>query len=122
MTGVWAGAAAYGAQSGAEAAGWVSVAKTSQVQPGTVEVFEVDGKALCIGQTTDGRWGAIDDDCTHDGGDLGEGELSGDSVECPRHGSLFDLRTGKPLTLPAYRPVESFPVLVEDDTIKLEVE
>ena len=43
-------------------------------------------------------------------------------MECPRHGSLFDLRTGKPMTLPAYVPVETFPVLVEDGLIKLEVD
>jgi len=42
-------------------------------------------------------------------------------VECPRHGSLFDLRTGKPKTLPAYQPVKTFPVEVIDDTITLEV-
>ena len=44
------------------------------------------------------------------------------TVECPRHGSRFDLRTGKPTTLPAYVPVETFPVLVEGDVIKLEVD
>ena len=44
------------------------------------------------------------------------------TVECPRHGSLFDLRTGKPKTLPAYVPVDTFPVVVEDDIVKLEVD
>ena len=44
------------------------------------------------------------------------------TVECPRHGSLFDLKTGKPMTLPAYVPVDTFPVIIEDETIKLEVE
>ena len=44
------------------------------------------------------------------------------TVECPRHGSLFDLRTGKPKTLPAYVPVDTFPVIIADDLIKLEVE
>ena len=52
-------------------------------------------------------------------GDFDEAECT---VECPRHGSVFDLRTGKPRTLPAYVPVETFGVLVEDDIIKLEVE
>ena len=66
---------------------------------------------------------AIEDRCSHDNGTLVEGELDQDkcTVECPRHGSLFDLRTGKPLTLPAYVPVETFPVTVEEDTIKVEV-
>ncbi len=55
---------------------------------------------------------------------LAEGEFDPQrcTVECPRHGSLFDLRTGKPMTLPAYVPIETFPVRVEDDMIKLEVE
>ena len=44
------------------------------------------------------------------------------TIECPRHGSLFDLTNGKPKTLPAYVPVDTFPVIIEDDTIKLEVE
>ncbi len=67
---------------------------------------------------------AIEDRCSHDNGPLAEGDLDEDacSVECPRHGSLFDLKTGKPLNLPAYVPVDTFPVLVEDDLIKLEVE
>ena len=67
---------------------------------------------------------AIEDRCSHDDGTLADGELdeAACTVECPRHGSLFDLRTGKPLTLPAYVPVETFPVLVEDGLIKLEVD
>ena len=44
------------------------------------------------------------------------------TIECPRHGSVFDLRTGKPLNLPAYVPVDTFPVLVEDGVIRVEVD
>ena len=67
---------------------------------------------------------AIEDRCSHDDGELVLGTLDEErcTVECPRHGSLFDLRTGKPLTLPAYVPVETFPVSVEDGVIKLEVD
>jgi 3-phenylpropionate/trans-cinnamate dioxygenase ferredoxin subunit len=67
---------------------------------------------------------AIEDRCSHDNGDLVEGELDEDdcTIECPRHGSKFDLRTGKPLTLPAYVPVDTFPVSVEDGLIKIEVD
>ena len=72
----------------------------------------------------DGAYFAIEDRCSHDDGPLAEGEFDADTctVECPRHGSLFDLRTGRPKTLPAYEPVETFVVHVEDDTVKLEVE
>ena len=67
---------------------------------------------------------AIEDRCSHDDGDLVAGEFDQESctVECPRHGSRFDLRTGKPLTLPAYVPVDTFDVSVEDGVIKLEVD
>ena len=67
---------------------------------------------------------AIEDRCSHDDGPLAEGELDEATctVECPRHGSRFDLKTGKPLTLPAYEPVDIFPVVVADDVIKLEVD
>jgi 3-phenylpropionate/trans-cinnamate dioxygenase ferredoxin component len=67
---------------------------------------------------------AIEDRCSHDDGDLVQGELDQDTctVECPRHGSRFDLRTGKPLTLPAYVPVDTFPLSVQDGVIKLEVD
>jgi 3-phenylpropionate/trans-cinnamate dioxygenase ferredoxin subunit len=72
----------------------------------------------------DGSYFAIEDRCSHDDGPLAQGEFDAETctVECPRHGSLFDLRTGKPKTLPAYEPVDTFPVHVDKDTVKLEVE
>jgi 3-phenylpropionate/trans-cinnamate dioxygenase ferredoxin component len=67
---------------------------------------------------------AIEDRCSHDDGPLVEGEFDAATctVECPRHGSRFDVTTGKPKTLPAYVPVDTFPVIIEDDKIKLEVD
>ena len=67
---------------------------------------------------------AIENRCSHDDGPLVEGKLDQDrcTVECPRHGSLFDLKTGKPLTLPAYIPFDTYPVIIEDEKIKLEVD
>jgi 3-phenylpropionate/trans-cinnamate dioxygenase ferredoxin component len=67
---------------------------------------------------------AIEDRCSHDDGDLMEGDVDTETctVECPRHGSVFDLRTGAPLNLPAYLPVDTFEVTVEDGLIKVEVD
>jgi 3-phenylpropionate/trans-cinnamate dioxygenase ferredoxin subunit len=67
---------------------------------------------------------AIEDRCSHDDGNLVDGELDEDdcTIECPRHGSKFDLRTGKPVNLPAYVPVDTFPVSVENGVIKIEVD
>ena len=66
---------------------------------------------------------AIEDRCSHDDGPLAEGDFDVETctVECPRHGSLFDLTTGKPKTLPAYQPVRTFPVTIDDDKVKLEI-
>ena len=71
-----------------------------------------------------GQLYAIEDRCSHDDGALLEGDLDEATctIECPRHGSKFDLRTGKPVNLPAYVPVETFPVTVQDGVIKIEVE
>ena len=71
----------------------------------------------------DGTLHAIEDRCSHDDGPLAEGEFDPATctVECPRHGSLFDLTSGRPKTLPAYAPVRTFTTAVVDDTIVLEV-
>jgi 3-phenylpropionate/trans-cinnamate dioxygenase ferredoxin subunit len=65
---------------------------------------------------------AIEDRCSHDDGPLAEGEFDSDActVECPRHGSLFDLRTGRPKTLPAFLPVETFEARIENGEVKLD--
>jgi 3-phenylpropionate/trans-cinnamate dioxygenase ferredoxin subunit len=68
----------------------------------------------------DGAYYAIEDLCTHDDGPLAEGELDGCQVICPRHGARFDIRTGEALTMPAYRPVDTFSVHVTDGRIMLE--
>ena len=100
---------------------FVTLAKTSEVAPGQVKVYEVRGRriALC---NVDGSFYAIDDVCTHDGGPLDQGELVGHQIECPRHGARFDVRSGRALALPAVMPVRSYPVLVEDGVVKVGVE
>lgn len=100
---------------------YVKVATASEVPPGTVKVYDVDGRqiALC---NVDGTYHAIDDVCTHDGGSLDQGALDGNEIECPRHGARFDVTTGRALTLPAVMPVKSYPVQVDGDEIKVQVE
>ena len=65
---------------------------------------------------------AIGDRCSHAEASLAEGELWDTSVECPRHGSEFDLATGEPQALPATEPVPVYEVSVEDGTVYVEVE
>jgi 3-phenylpropionate/trans-cinnamate dioxygenase ferredoxin subunit len=101
----------------------IDICPVEELPPGATKV--VTWEDLEIGVVNcDGEILAIEDRCSHDDGDLMEGDIdqSDCTVECPRHGSRFDLRTGKPLTLPAYVPVDTFPVSVEDGVIKVEVE
>ncbi len=65
---------------------------------------------------------AIGDRCCHAEASLSEGELFDEAVECPRHGSEFDLRTGEPASLPATSPVPTYEVSVEDGTVYLTLE
>jgi 3-phenylpropionate/trans-cinnamate dioxygenase ferredoxin subunit len=101
------------------AAGFLTVARVGDIEPGTVRVMEVDGRSLCVGLTEDGEWGSIDNVCTHDGGTLGEGELDDAAVECPRHGGRFDLFTGRVLALPPVRGVTAYETVLEGDEVKV---
>jgi 3-phenylpropionate/trans-cinnamate dioxygenase ferredoxin subunit len=62
---------------------------------------------------------AIEDRCTHDDGQLGEGELEGYEIICPRHGARFDVRNGNVLSLPAVEPTRYFPVRIIDNQIEI---
>jgi 3-phenylpropionate/trans-cinnamate dioxygenase ferredoxin component len=101
----------------------IDICPLQELPPGAMRVVEWEDLEIAIVNCR-GELFAIEDRCSHDDGPLAEGELHEDAcaIECPRHGSLFDLRTGNPKSLPAYTPVETFPVRVEGDVIKLEVE
>ena len=100
-----------------------TVCTTEELPEGGSRIVEIDGIEIgvfnCAGELL-----AIEDRCSHDDGPLAEGEFdpAACTVECPRHGSLFDLRSGRPKTLPAFAPVETFAVRAEDGQIKLEVD
>jgi 3-phenylpropionate/trans-cinnamate dioxygenase ferredoxin subunit len=101
----------------------IDVCPVTELPPGSMKLVEVDGEEIGV-FNCGGELLAIEDRCSHDDGPLAEGPFDPDTctIECPRHGSLFDLRSGAPKTLPAYVPVETFPVVVEDDIVKLEVD
>jgi 3-phenylpropionate/trans-cinnamate dioxygenase ferredoxin component len=100
-----------------------TVCKSDELAEGEMRLIEADGRKIGVFRCSGGALVAIEDRCSHDDGPLAEGEFDPASctVECPRHGSLFDLRTGRPKTLPAYRPVDTFEVRLEDDDVKLSI-
>ena len=65
---------------------------------------------------------ALDDKCSHGEISLSEGFVDDTSIECWAHGAKFDLATGKPLTLPAYEPVSTYEVVIENGDIHIEYE
>jgi 3-phenylpropionate/trans-cinnamate dioxygenase ferredoxin subunit len=101
----------------------IDVCRVEELPPGERRIIAWEDLEIGV-FNCNGEILAIEDRCSHDDGPLAEGELDTEkcTIECPRHGSLFDLRTGRPTTLPAYVPVDTFPVRIEDGLIKLEVD
>ena len=100
----------------------LDVAPVEEFPPGSVKI--VNAGELAIGVfNCGGELLAIEDRCSHDDGPLAEGDWEPDEciVVCPRHGSRFDLRSGRPLTLPAYEPVDTYPVHVVDGVVRVVV-
>jgi 3-phenylpropionate/trans-cinnamate dioxygenase ferredoxin subunit len=100
----------------------ISVCPLAELPPGTRHLVEHEGMKIGV-FNCDGTIYAIEDRCSHDDGPLAEGEFdpAACTVICPRHGSIFDLTTGRPKTLPAFKPVKTFPTAVENDHVTLEV-
>ncbi len=99
-------------------ASWVDVAQAADIGPGEFNVVDVDDTLIAVFNVK-GTFYAIEDLCTHDGEELTGGPVDGDQVICPRHGARFCLRTGAALTAPAYEPVATFPVRVENGVVQV---
>jgi 3-phenylpropionate/trans-cinnamate dioxygenase ferredoxin component len=102
----------------------VEVGKTTDIPEGEARRFVASRIEIAVANLGNGVFLAVDDICSHAEASLSEGEIDPDfeTVECPRHGSTFDLRTGRPKTLPATVPIATFPVKVEGDTLLIELE
>jgi 3-phenylpropionate/trans-cinnamate dioxygenase ferredoxin subunit len=97
---------------------FVAVAKTSDVPDPGSQLIEI-GERLVVLIHAAGRFYALDDICTHDGGPLSDGPLdtADDSIACPRHGAKFNIRTGAAMTMPATKPTKSHEVKIEGDQV-----
>jgi 3-phenylpropionate/trans-cinnamate dioxygenase ferredoxin subunit len=100
----------------------LEVCPVEELPPGEVKIVHAGQLSLGV-YNLDGELYAIEDRCSHDDGPLAEGDFDVEEgyAVCPRHGAHIDIRTGRPLTLPAVEPVDTFPVRVEDGIVKVEV-
>lgn len=98
---------------------FVKVANVDDLPPGARLWHEFEFETVIV-FNVNGRFYAIADVCSHDGGPLEDGELDGYAVECPRHGACFDIRSGQALSMPATNPIPSYAVKVEDGQIFVE--
>ncbi len=100
----------------------IDICAVSDLPPGGMRLVEWEDLEIGVFNCK-GEIYAIEDRCSHDDGPLVEGDWEPDRcvVICPRHGATFDIRSGRALTLPAYKPVETFPVSVDDGVVKVDV-
>ena len=101
----------------------IRLCSVHDVAEGEMRRFEIDHRPLAIVNLGAEGFRAIDAICSHAHYFLDEGEVDVDdeTVECPKHGSTFDLNTGRPRTLPATTSVDVFPVKIDGDDILIEV-
>ena len=103
---------------------FIEVASTSEVPEGEARKVTARGVEVALVNLGGGEFRAVGDVCSHAHYFLSEGEVDVEdgTIECPKHGSTFDLDTGAPTTLPATTPVPAFPVKVDGDTILIDME
>ena len=95
---------------------FVKVAESRDIEPSNMKAVDVAGEKVCV-INIEGKYYAIGNVCTHVGGPLDQGTLEGYEVECPWHGSKFDVRTGEPTKPPARQAVSTYEVKIEDNNI-----
>jgi len=80
--------------------------------------IEIGGKSIVLFKIA-GEYFAIGDICSHDNGPVGDGEIEGNEIICPRHGGRFDIHTGKATSLPALVDIPAYPVRVNNDKVEI---
>lgn len=99
---------------------FIPIGKTAEIADQSAKCVEVEGRKIAV-FNLGGKFYAIDDDCPHEQGPLSDGNIEGEEVECPWHGSRFNVKTGKVTMDPAGENVTCYPVRVTGDSIEVEV-
>jgi 3-phenylpropionate/trans-cinnamate dioxygenase ferredoxin subunit len=97
---------------------WIDVARVDDFAPGDWQTVDIDDVLVAV-FNLDGKYFALEDICTHDGGTLTGGDIEGNEIVCPRHGARFDITTGEALTEPAYEDLPMFAVRVLDGMVQV---
>ena len=100
----------------------IKICPLEDLKPGKAIRVKVGDHAIAIVRSPSGEVKALDDKCSHGEISLSEGFVEEGTIECWAHGAKFDLNTGKPLSLPAYEPVRTYEVIIENDEIYIEYE
>ena len=99
-------------------ANFQTVARASEIAPGTMKLVNLGGKAVVIANV-EGTFYAFGNKCTHVGGPLAEGALEGNTVTCPWHATIFNIESGEPLEGPGEDPIPIYQVRVESGEIQI---
>jgi 3-phenylpropionate/trans-cinnamate dioxygenase ferredoxin subunit len=97
---------------------FIEIAPVSELPNGERLFIEVEGKSLVIFNIA-GQYFSIGDICSHDDGPVGEGDLEGYNIVCPRHGGEFDVRSGQAVQMPAVVDIPAYPVKVVEGMIQV---
>ena len=100
---------------------WIDVGLANDCPVGQHIIVDTDAGKIAVFHLSQGFY-AIEDRCSHDGGELASGGCEGDEIICPRHAARFCLRNGKALTPPAYEDIETFPVRIESGMIQVDID
>jgi 3-phenylpropionate/trans-cinnamate dioxygenase ferredoxin subunit len=99
---------------------WIDIASVTEFPLSTHKVTQTNIGPIII-VNVDGDFYAVKDVCTHDGGTLSDGELINDELVCPRHGAHFCVKTGEALTPPAYEPVLTYPIRIQNGKVQIQL-
>jgi 3-phenylpropionate/trans-cinnamate dioxygenase ferredoxin subunit len=97
---------------------WINVIADHALSDNEHIVVDVDGTDVVVFKLADHCY-ALEDVCTHDGGDIASGQIEGDEIVCPRHGARFCIKTGKVKSAPAYEDIECFPLRIEGGMVQI---